>query len=153
MTKKSQYNKEWFERNPDKITQYNSAYYQRNKEASKERSRKYRLENKDKLKEYRLKNSERNKKYCINQALIRRYGITLKQYNELLSKQNHTCGICGANSSDFSKRLAVDHCHTTNKVRGLLCSNCNTLLGLSKENTTILLNAITYINTTGEPIE
>ena len=153
MTKKAQYNKEWFKHNPEKKAQYAAAYYQRNKEASKERSRIYRLENKDKIKEYRLKNSERNKKYCINHALTRRYGITLKQYNDLLSKQNHTCGICGTNSSDFSRRLAVDHCHTTDRVRGLLCSNCNTLLGLSKENPTVLLNAIAYINTTGEPIE
>ena len=53
--------------------------------------------------------------------------------------------ICGG-SCGSGRRLAVDHNHTTGKVRGLLCSNCNTLLGKAKDNVNILQAAIDYLN-------
>ena len=62
------------------------------------------------------------KRYPI--ARLQRYGITLEQYNQMLTQQNNLCKIC--NKPQVGKRpLAVDHCHETNKVRGLLCYNCN----------------------------
>lgn len=57
--------------------------------------------------------------------LLRRYGITLDQYNEMLEKQEHSCGLCGRHESEFKTRLAVDHNHVTGEIRGLLCSYCN----------------------------
>ena len=61
----------------------------------------------------------------------------------MLKKQNNKCKICNVK---FSKSTAcVDHCHTTNKVRGLLCRLCNIGLGHFKDNTEILTNAITYL--------
>jgi len=63
--------------------------------------------------------------------------------------QNHCCEICGENVENCEKgsgnRLAVDHCHNTNKVRGLLCSACNILLGKAKDNISILQSAINYL--------
>jgi hypothetical protein len=57
------------------------------------------------------------------------YGLTWAQYEEILSKQNGKCAIC-KKACSTGKRLGVDHDHTTNKIRGLLCCNCN--LGLGK---------------------
>lgn len=57
--------------------------------------------------------------------LRREYGITLKDYNEMLKKQNHSCAICKRHKSHFMNSLAVDHDHKTEAVRGLLCFYCN----------------------------
>ena len=74
------------------------------------------------------------------------YGITLEEYNIKLKNQNHKCAICFSDEVDvFNQTLYVDHCHTTNKVRGLLCHPCNVSLGLLKENIQVLDNAKTYL--------
>ena len=66
--------------------------------------------------------------------LERMYGITSKEYNEMLLKQKDCCAICGVNKSELKKPLFVDHNHKTKKVRGLLCANCNSSLGHAKDN-------------------
>ena len=72
---------------------------------------------------------------------LKRYGITLEDYNNLSEAQDHLCAICLSKKSP----LHVDHCHTTGKVRGLLCFSCNTLLGVAKDSPNILKSAITYL--------
>lgn len=61
--------------------------------------------------------------------LKERYGISLEDYNNLLEKQEHKCIICEKHESEFGVSLAVDHCHKTGIVRGLLCFKCNTRVG------------------------
>jgi len=69
-----------------------------------------------------------------NSTLLRRYGITEKQYYEIFDKQNGKCKLCGKDKPrNKAKHLIVDHCHKTNKVRGLLCNDCNVLLGKLKD--------------------
>jgi hypothetical protein len=86
-----------------------------------------------------------------NSELKQDFGLTLNRYNQFLEKQRGVCAVCGcpetrkANKGNKIKRLAVDHCHNTKKVRGLLCQDCNIMLGLAKENVTIFQNAITYL--------
>ncbi len=58
-----------------------------------------------------------------------KFGMTLEQYEALYKKQTGRCAICGRNRSEFKTALSVDHDHTTGKVRGLLCHDCNTGLG------------------------
>lgn len=85
-----------------------------------------------------------------NSKLKKAYGISLQDYNELLTKQNGKCSICGVDNNGYYRKklraFAVDHCHTTNKIRGLLCSDCNTGIGLLKDNIDLLNNAIKYLN-------
>lgn len=76
--------------------------------------------------------------------LKRLYGIDTKQYEEMLQKQNGGCKICGEKQTE-EKYLHVDHYHITKKVRGLLCTRCNTGLGLFKENVSLLEKAKTYL--------
>lgn len=84
--------------------------------------------------------AERNRDYKRN------YGITLEDYNKMLQEQQNSCAICGIESSLASKgKLFVDHCHTTNKIRGLLCHHCNTMLGLAKDNIDVLQKSIEYL--------
>jgi Recombination endonuclease VII len=79
-----------------------------------------------------------------NQNYIRRYGISLQEYNAKLEEQNNVCKLC-LSSCTTGRRLAVDHCHTTGKVRGLLCKNCNQALGLFKESADLIEKAADYI--------
>lgn len=73
---------------------------------------------------------------------MRRYGITEAQYNVMLTKQKGRCGICGE-----YRKLSVDHCHSSRKVRGLLCNTCNSGLGLLKESAVVMQRAIAYLKT------
>jgi hypothetical protein len=86
-----------------------------------------------------------------NQRLKRRYGIKLDEYDELFTSQKGLCAIChnppkGIHSSGRAHILHVDHCHTTGKIRGLLCTACNQALGMFKEDIGILKKAMEYIN-------
>jgi len=76
-----------------------------------------------------------------------KYGITEKQYNEMLSSQSFACAICGSKKTkdERATKLVVDHCHATGKVRGLLCSACNKGIGLFEDSKEALLEAIKYL--------
>lgn len=95
------------------------------------------------------RNPERAKANRRRLNLERYYGLTVEQYNELLRKQRGRCAICGETNAETAGRrkfeLSVDHCHTTGRVRGLLCSRCNRALGLFGDDSTILHKAIAYL--------
>jgi len=82
--------------------------------------------------------STKYRKYKLN----KHYGITPEQYTEMLNNQQSKCGICG----DEMSQPHVDHCHNTNKVRGLLCINCNQGIGKFKDDVDKLQRAIDYLN-------
>lgn len=81
--------------------------------------------------------------------LMRNYGIKLSDYERMLESQKNLCAICGGTGFRMAEHhklyLVVDHCHTTGKVRGLLCHNCNRALGLLKDSKETLGNAIQYL--------
>jgi hypothetical protein len=74
------------------------------------------------------------------------FNLTVDDYNNLFTKQKGCCAICKKHQSEFRKRLAIDHDHETDIIRGLLCSSCNTALGLLKDDVEILESAINYLN-------
>ena len=79
--------------------------------------------------------------------MMKTYGLDFKDYQKLLEAQNHKCAICGSPPPNNRKtRLAIDHCHKTGKVRGLLCDRCNRSIGLLKDDVNILAKAIEYLN-------
>jgi len=81
-----------------------------------------------------------------NDAHIRRkYGITQKQYDDMLMQQDNGCAICGKTEEPDGRRLAIDHCHATGKVRGVLCNNCNNGLGAFGDNIEGMKKAIQYL--------
>lgn len=85
-----------------------------------------------------------------NSELKRAFGITVEQYEEIAKSQDFVCSIC--KQPEREKRngriraLAVDHNHTTGKIRGLLCGRCNKFIGQAEENVSILEAAIAYLN-------
>jgi hypothetical protein len=85
-----------------------------------------------------------------NAQYMATYGITLSQYNDMFDLQEGCCAICDLTLEQTGKkRLYVDHCHTTGKVRGLLCQHCNFVLGQAKDSTAILEAAIMYLKERG----
>lgn len=83
-----------------------------------------------------------NRKYYLKCQ----YGLSLEQFDDLLKVQNYSCKICKTDERDvYRGSLFVDHCHTTGKIRGLLCHQCNTALGKFRDSETILLSAIEYL--------
>lgn len=95
------------------------------------------------MREYRNRPTSRAKDR--ERKLLKKYGVNLAQYNDMLEAQNHACGICEVHQSKLAKRLAVDHNHANGKVRGLLCTTCNLAIGKFKDDIKLLIKAIAYL--------
>ena len=81
---------------------------------------------------------------------LRPYGLTLDTYATLWAKQGGVCNICGGDNKRRS--LAIDHCHKSGAVRGLLCDDCNLLLGAARDSPNRLLRAAEYLQSHGTPL-
>lgn len=113
---------------------------------SAERSRLHYAANRDKKIEYAkdYRDSNRDKVAASQRTTL--YGITPERFEELLSSQNNSCAICGSKEPGGGRtRFSVDHCHTTQKVRALLCGPCNLGLGHFHDNPERLIKAASYI--------
>lgn len=82
-------------------------------------------------------------KWYIN----RHYGLSFEQYLDMMRKQKGLCAICHLPESRMGggKRLAVDHCHKTGDIRGLLCHKCNIAIGCLKDNVKNVISAARYL--------
>ena len=104
---------------------------------------------------HRLDRRQSRCKKCTSDAnrnnhLFNFYGMTLLEYNKMLEEQNEVCAICkqpevAIDCNGKIRILAVDHCHKTMKVRGLLCNKCNLALGHVEDDIEILRAMITYL--------
>jgi len=93
------------------------------------------------------KNRKENPRHYKNAELLRTYGITLEEYENLLRNQGGVCAICKSTDNKMGgnrKYFLVDHDHKTGKVRGLLCNPCNTRIGIL-ENSEFIAKAKIYL--------
>lgn len=136
----------WRARNPEKVKEISKRFYQKKKAESPET-----------IHEYQKSYRERNRQILCDKERERRFGITQHEYAELFRSQNGVCAICAspetATRNGKIKALAVDHCHKTGKVRGLLCSDCNTGIGKLKDSREILISAVRYLDGNSERVE
>ena len=88
-------------------------------------------------------------RYNKDRDLKYNFGISIYAYEDMFEKQGGVCAICQlpetSRHNNVIKMLAVDHDHSTGEIRGLLCSNCNTALGLFGDNKETLKAAIKYL--------
>jgi hypothetical protein len=132
-------------------------YYQKNKEKRKLYARIYRKNHPD-ISKNRHKNPEYVRKCAVRYKawggknpnyerlkVLKGHGLSLEDYKELYNLQDGKCAICHVDFSLLKNSPPIDHDHTTGKVRGLLCSNCNTALGLMKDDMGRLQEAIDYL--------
>ena len=145
------YQKQWNTANAEHKELYERQYHLEHREKRLIKGRnKYAL-NKESLLRRQREKYRQNTDYYRNIDLMKHYGITLQQYNDRLKNQNYVCAICkkpetvlNARSSRV-KNLAVDHCHATGKIRGLLCTNCNRALGNLKDSFESANNLVAYL--------
>jgi len=159
---KKQYDKIYVQKNKDKINERRKKWYSEHKEEKKLYDKKRREANSTRYKEgkhkhylkYKEKYLNKHKKYAAehseeirNKNLLKNYGITVEEYEEILKKQNGVCAIC--KKPPINKRLSVDHHHRLGHVRGLICWTCNRRLlsNLADRENAIELftNALEYI--------
>ena len=100
--------------------------------------------------QYKRKSRQKSPSRAAEYKLKNRYGITWQEYDETFRYQGGKCRICGMVETKKSRtgeivRLHVDHDHSTNEVRGLLCSSCNSGLGNFRDSVELLRKAITYL--------
>lgn len=130
------YNKEYFARPEVKErARVRNAQY-------RERRREYKKTEAGMLAEKRYRQSEAVKQRLRRNRLKTRYGLTPEQVESMKVTQGNVCAICETEP----KTWHIDHCHSTGKVRGLLCGSCNMALGLMKDDPVRLSKAQEYLN-------
>jgi hypothetical protein len=82
--------------------------------------------------------------------LKRKFGISLNEYQDKFNSQSGLCQICNKEEPVKGRLLSVDHCHETGKIRGLLCTLCNTTLGKVKDDIDLLESMIQYLERYGD---
>jgi len=102
---------------------------------------KYKEKDNKRKREYHRKHPEQAR----SRHLHCRYGITLDDYNNIFKEQNGRCAICGRHQMELKNKLYIDHNHVTGAIRGLLCSKCNSVIGLVFEDVNILKEVICYL--------
>ena len=123
-----------------------NGYISRCKKCHREKMKNWRLLNPETYKKtnerWRINNPEKTKRMLTRQRW-RSMGLDVNEVENYFSQHNNKCEICG--KAQTGKSLAVDHCHKTNKFRGLLCSNCNLGLGYFYDNLNLLDKAKEYL--------
>ncbi len=105
---------------------------------AQERARAEKPEVKARKKAWWKTNKHKKRIYNIKEI----YGVSEEEYKALLTEQDNCCGIC---EKEFVISPCVDHDHSTGDVRGLLCNDCNFLLGNAKDSVKVLKAAIEYL--------
>lgn len=127
--------KAWRERNPEKVQDQEQRRLSDPVKGPKKR---------EQAKVHQQGYRKTNAREILSRKYQRKYSITIEQYEALFEIQGGRCSIC--DKPDLKRRLAVDHCHETNRVRGLLCANCNNGLGRFKHNVKFLERAMFYLS-------
>jgi hypothetical protein len=139
-----EYNRKWRKANPEKVKASKLKDWECHHEGIKARNRKYREDN---LEDRRAAARAWHKAHPDRVRAARykkKYGLTANEASQLvIDQQNGVCAACGGNRSKHA--LCVDHNHTTEKIRGLLCKKCNLALGHMEENSEWLQNLADYI--------
>jgi hypothetical protein len=136
--------RQWRRKNPEKVKLQKKRGFQKLKERRKDDpilQEKWR----EKSRAYTARNPEK-RRLISRRSILKRYGLTIDQYDQMLAEQNGLCAICHERKGSLiSDRMAVDHDHKTGKVRALLCGQCNTLIGHIDDNIEWLESAIDYL--------
>jgi len=95
--------------------------------------------------EWARNNPGKRAQTCRANNLKRKYGLTLDEWERLFDAQGRVCAICKTDTASRNGRWHTDHCHATNKVRSILCHDCNTGLGKFKDRPDMLRLAAEYL--------
>ena len=128
---------DWKKNNPESVKATSRRWYHASEENRRSAS--------DKANEWAKRNRERASLNAFKRSLLENYGLSYAEYERMFNEQGGLCKICKEPSTRKSGRLDVDHCHETGQIRGLLCSPCNTAIGLLRENSELFAAALQYL--------
>jgi hypothetical protein len=138
--KRTEYNRKWEAEHHEERKEYRRAQYAKDPRPTIARNKRFYYGHREQV----LKRAKDF--YAANPDVwLKRYGITSKDFETMLEKQNGACAVCKK-----KKKLCVDHDHETGKVRGLLCRACNTAIGNLGDSHEGLLNAAQYLTSSSE---
>lgn len=153
-----EYNAEWYQANKAKRREYDRAWRAANREKLREYqleyNRAWRAANRDKRRASQRANYEATKDRRRASTIQRKYGLTAEQWDALFVAQGSACANPSCRVVDPGSRSGwhTDHCHSTGKVRGILCHGCNVAVGHAKDQPTVLRGLADYLeqSDTGE---
>lgn len=140
--------KRWLEKNPTALERTRKhardAYY-RDRENRIDRVRKYSAANAETIRERKREYTKRTVAQRRNKRLEDMYGITAAEYDAMAAAQDGCCAICSGEPLGRGNRLHIDHDHASGKIRGLLCTRCNTAIGHLQDSPDICRAAAEYL--------
>lgn len=132
--------KRWRKKNPD----YDAAWRRDHRRECRDRSTRWRAENPEKARAV-----DHTPKAVLGRKIRRlaAYGLSVDDYERMLKRQKNKCAICRApfEAKPYKNRPTVDHCHSSGKVRALLCHSCNIMLGAAKDSIAVLRQAVVFL--------
>jgi len=122
-------------------------HYAANRERFVARGRAYHVANPEKVAQWNANAREKRKADPTywKRHRVRSYGLTWEQYLALLAEQGNRCAICGGPPNSKDDEFHIDHDHSTNRNRGLLCGPCNVGIGMFRDDPELLTQAIAYL--------
>lgn len=140
-----EYRSERYKANREVLLAKMKVYHEENKEAKAEYKRKYYAENKEKINQKGRDRQKNLSKEQRREISARRYGKDYDWWITTFNSQGNKCAICGSPTSQSKLDFSVDHCHVEGRVRGILCTICNTGLGKFRDSIANLQSAIDYL--------
>lgn len=135
-----QYMREYYAKNKEKAKERRKVWYEKNKIIHLENTREYHHKNRELISKKRKEKLQKDPTIYRRRRLRKKYGITHEQFLKMSETQGNKCAACLRRTI-----LVVDHCHETGKIRGLLCNQCNTAIGLLKESRQRMEALIRYV--------
>lgn len=155
---RSAYLKNYYQKNKDKILNRMAIRYENKKDEILNNQKIYLSdpEVQKRRKNYYAENSEQQKVYHAeyykkvnlkkrSYNRLKKYGVSQAEYDQMFENQEGKCLGCNRHQSKLTRNLCVDHCHTSGKIRGLLCYKCNSAIGYMEENIDTMHNLIKYL--------
>lgn len=124
----------WYASNKDHVKKKSREWVAANQERVRENQKRWRAVNKDKL-------LKANRKHWLKKF----YGLTPETWQEMFDAQGRVCKCCGSPDPKAANGWHVDHCHETDVVRGILCQQCNIMIGCASDDPTILMDGARYL--------
>lgn len=132
------------EEHREEVSARKKAYHKANRETIRARQRAHYWTHREELKAKARAYRTANKEKILSLRKFREHGLSATELDALFNGQNKKCAICG--TTQFNGwGPTIDHDHTTGRIRGILCSTCNTMLGHAKDSIFILKSAIQYL--------
>lgn len=138
--------KVWYAHNRNRKRTYDRAYYQANRTRLLGAQKEYYTVNLEKIRDYRKEYWTKDREKKLARRRDSNYGLASGEFERLLAAQGGRCAIC----KQTPKKLCVDHCHGSGKVRGLLCGKCNFAIGHLDDSSEKARAAARYLKSHGK---